>query len=98
MNQDLRAEFTIRTTIVDLLSEAEVVRLLCAGKGLEPLRKGDEYLDLLRLDLEVQCATDAVVLSGTTLARRAVHAQVWSEILEQLSRAPELSSADARWP
>ena len=91
MNQDLCAEFAIRTAIMDLLTEAEVSRL-CAGMGLSRLREGDEYLDLLRLDLEVQRVTGMDMPCGSVIARSAVHAQVWSEILEQLSRAPELSS------
>jgi len=94
MIQDLCAEFAIRRTIMDLLSEAEIARL-CAGTSLEELGKGDEYLDLVRLDLEVQRVSDRVVPSGTLLARRGVNEQVWREILEQLSKALEPGSPRA---
>ena len=90
MDQDLCVEFAIRSAIMDLLTEAQIARL-CAGTGLVPLMSGDEYLDLLRLDLEVQCVRCGDLPCGTAIPRRAVHAQVWREILAQLSRVPELT-------
>jgi hypothetical protein len=69
-----------------LLADSELVDFSQSEPG-DPLRNGDEFLDLDQLAQGVQRARTGVVPAGQVLARKAIHEDTWRRILRQLSAA-----------
>lgn len=90
-----RADQVARDTILKLLSDEENARV-STGEAAARLGEGAEYLDLQHLDLGVQRATTvSQVPMGHIVARSAVSAETWSNILARLpggSRANQSQS------
>lgn len=72
-----------RASILKLLTDAEVARVLRAGTG-QCLRSGDEYVDLNQLDRGVRRVGRKMSPTGLVLARKGVAESTWLEITEQL--------------
>ena len=84
MNNDTRTEHVTRESILMLLSDDEVASVSTAETAAHPL-DGEEYLDLEDLDRGVRSARGTPLPMGRLLLRRAVHANTWKKILEQLA-------------
>ncbi len=57
-----------------------------AGRAIpERLRRGEEYIDLQRLQVGVQRAQHVMSPTGGELPRKAVQAGTWTKILAQLA-------------
>jgi hypothetical protein len=73
-----------RARVLELLEQGEF-----AGTSVledeNRLAKGQEYLDLERLDAGVQRASDSVTALRHVLPRKAVHEDTWRKLLRQLS-------------
>ena len=79
-----RDDQVARDTIMKLLSDEENARV-STGEAAGRLEEGAEYLDLQQLDWGVQHATIvSQVPMGHILARSAVSAETWSNILARL--------------
>jgi hypothetical protein len=84
MTQADESELLTRDHILKLLSEGEVTRF--SSTTTQTLRKGDEYLDLERLQLGVQRA-DGFTSNGHVLSRKAIQEDTWRRVLRQLKAA-----------
>lgn len=69
-----------RGEVLALLSTLERATLL-ALPGSIPLQRGEEYLDLERLDHGVRRALGVTATMGRLLACRAVDSSTWAQIL-----------------
>ena len=72
-----------REGIMQALREDPIARLTCRDIP-DRLRRGDEYLDLQRLDVGVQRAQGTMIPTGGELARTAVRADTWARLLVYL--------------
>jgi hypothetical protein len=82
MNTENRTENLTRNSIMDLLSDDEIVSVSAAET--DRLSEGDEYLDLDHLDRGVRRATGMPTTMATVLAKNAVAEATWNKILTQL--------------
>jgi hypothetical protein len=81
----LRSAATLtRARVLELLEQGEF-----GGASLleteNRLAKGQEYLDLERLEAGVQRALDSVTSLRHVIPRKAVHEDTWRKLLRQLS-------------
>lgn len=60
--------------------------IACVTRAMIParLQKGDEFVDLQLLERGVQHAIGVTAPMGGVLARKAVQANTWTQILQQL--------------
>lgn len=79
-----RTEQVTRDDILNLLSDDEVARVSTAETASR-LSDGDEYLDLEQLDQGVRKARGSTAHMGRLVPKKAVHANTWAKILEQLA-------------
>lgn len=93
MNNEQRATYVTRDSILNLLSDDEVARVSNAASAPR-LREGDEFLDLDALPRGVQRAHGRTELGGV-LPRNAVHEDTWSKILTQLESAVKDTGMDS---
>jgi hypothetical protein len=89
-----QADYVRRDAILKLLSEDENQRVSMAETAPR-LAKGEEYIDLERLDLGVQLAHRAIEM-GHVLPRAAVHDNTWTAILKYLATPIEKPSVAAQ--
>lgn len=82
MNIEKRTESLTRNSIMNLLSDDEIVSVSAAETAR--LSEGDEYLDLDHLDRGVRRATGVATAMATVLAKSAVAETTWNKILTQL--------------
>jgi hypothetical protein len=75
-----------RNLILKTLWE-DPIAAVAGGAIPERIRKGEEYIDLQRLQVGVQRAHHIMAPTGGELSRRAVQAGTWSKILAQLACA-----------
>lgn len=83
MKNDKQTDYKTRDAILKLLSDAEVAKVSTAETTVV-LAKGDEYLDLERIELGIQQAAKDHAPIGRILPRKAVHDKTWSKILARL--------------
>lgn len=96
MNNEQRAAYVTRDSILNLLSDDEVARVSNAASAPR-LREGDEFLDLDALPRGVQRAHGTTELGGV-LPRKAVHEDTWSKILTQLEGVVDAKTDTAKDP
>ncbi len=85
MNNEKRAQYVTRNSILKLLSDGEVARVSLA-ETVARLADGDEYVDLEKLERGVQKALgDGTTPMGLVLPRKAVLEKTWEEIVSLLS-------------
>jgi hypothetical protein len=81
---DRRSQYLNRGRILELLSDEEIAQVSQADDAV-CLSEGEEYLDLGELDRGVRQAHGTAMAMRRVLARKAVGADTWSDILVQLS-------------
>jgi hypothetical protein len=84
MNNETRTELVSRDTILKMLSKDETGSVSTAETALK-LPKGDEYIDLSRLDRGVQRAGGTTVVMGHILSRKSVHKDTWAKIVAEVT-------------
>ena len=75
--------YVTRASVMQLLSDDEVAKVSSAESS-DPLSVGDEYLDLLHLDVGVQRAKEATIGTSHLLPKKVIHADTWGKILSHL--------------
>jgi hypothetical protein len=84
MNNENRTEMISRDAILNMLSKDETGSVSTAETALK-LPKGDEYIDLARLDRGVQKAGGTKVVMGHILSRKSVHKDTWAKIVAEVT-------------
>jgi hypothetical protein len=82
MNTENRTENLTRNSIMNLLSDDEIVRVSAAETAR--LSEGEEYLDRDHLDRGVRRATGVVTATAKVLAKNTIAEATWNKILTQL--------------
>ena len=86
MSNAKRTELVTREAILNLLSNNELAKVT-TDEAKRKLTDGEDYLDLLHLDLGVLKAKSGVEPNiGNTLPRQDVQPTTWTKILAQLAR------------
>ncbi len=84
MTNEHRTEMISRDAILKMLSKDEIGSVSTAETALK-LPKGDEYIDLARLDRGVQRAGGTTVVMGHILSRKSVHKETWAKIVVEVT-------------
>jgi hypothetical protein len=63
------------------------IAAVCGTDVPAKLGRGDEYLDLQRLETGLQRAAHSMTPTGGELSRRAVHPRTWERLMAQLGGA-----------
>jgi hypothetical protein len=79
-----KAVLVERETIIDLLTDDEASKVSTIETAAR-LNEGDEFVDLDMLGRGIQRADGVPVHMGSVLARKAVHAQTWSQIAKLMA-------------
>lgn len=83
MRHDEQTKYSIRDRILKVLWADEIAHVAPAMIPAR-LQRGDEFVDLQLLERGVQHALGVTAPTGGVLARKAVQANTWTRILEQL--------------
>jgi len=85
MTSDTRAEYQLRQTILELLTDEEVAKVSTAETATA-LAEGAEYVNLERLAEGVSRADGEATPPGRVLTRAAVMPDTWNKILTALAK------------